>query len=90
PNLGYEVIGFVDDDPLPSREIEGIKVHGNCKRIERYLDRCRIHDILIAKPDLGRAGLSRFINRIQHRVENTLFIPDLSGVAVLGTELKHF
>lgn len=90
PNLGYQVVGFVDDDPLTVREIEGIKVHGKSSRLERYFERCGIHDILIAKSDMDKHELSRVINRLQHRVENTLYIPDLSGVAVLGTELRHF
>jgi len=30
------------------------------------------------------------INAIQHKVDNTLFIPDLEGIAVLGTKLRHF
>lgn len=90
PNLGYEVAGFIDDKSSSLREIDGIKIHHYINRIDRYIKKCGIHDILIAKPDLERERLVKIINKIQHKVENTLYIPDLPGIAVLGTELRHF
>jgi len=89
PNLGYEIAGFIDDRPS-TREIDGIRVHGFAERVDRYIRRCGIHDIVIAKPEYGRDKLAGIINTIQHKVDNTLYLPDLTGVAVLGTELKHF
>ena len=90
PNLGYEVAGFVDDEEGLPRMIDGIKVHRGVDRIERYIRRCGIQDVVIAKPELEKDRLTSIINRIQHKVENTLYIPDISGIAVLGTELRHF
>lgn len=89
-NLGYEVAGFIGERPGGRRLIDGVKVHGYLDRVERYIDRCGIHDVLIAKPDLKKKGLSDLIGRIQMKVENTLYLLDISGVAVLGTELRHF
>ncbi len=90
PNLGYEVAGFVDDDDGLPRRVDGIKVHRGVNGIERYIRRCGIQDVVIAKPELEKDRLISIINRIQHKVENTLYIPDISGIAVLGTELRHF
>lgn len=88
-NLGYEVAGFVDQNKM-HRQIEGIKVHGYMKNVERYIRKCSIHDVLIACPELEREELLEIINKVQHRAENTLYMPDLGGVAVLGTETRHF
>jgi len=92
-NLGYEVAAFIEDrGPLtgPRKKIDGIKVHGFLGKADRYITRCSIHDVLIAYPGLDKERLSTIINRVQQKAENTLFVPDLAGVAVLGTEMRHF
>ncbi|VAX34587.1 Undecaprenyl-phosphate glycophosphotransferase [hydrothermal vent metagenome] len=90
PNLGYDVAGFIDEEPNGQRDIDGVRIHRYIDKIDRYIKRGVIHDIVIAKPELDKQRLVRIINAIQHKVENTLYIPDISGIAVLGTELRHF
>ncbi len=90
PNLGYDVAGFIDEEPNGQRDIDGVRIHRYIDKIDRYIKRGVIHDIVIAKPELDKERLVRIINAIQHKVENTLYIPDISGIAVLGTELRHF
>lgn len=90
PDLGYEVTGFIDDDPTLPSKVNGLKVHCGINQIHRYIKRCGIHDILVAKPELDKDALTKIIGKIQHTVENTLFVPDLPDIAVLGTELRHF
>lgn len=90
PNLGYEVAGFIDDRPQNSGQIEGIRIHHCIDKIERYIKRCSIHDVLIAKPELEKERLTKIINTIQHRVENVLYLPELTGIAVVGTQIRHF
>ncbi len=91
PNMGYEVIGYVDDDETSKkRDINGIKVHGHFGRLERYLNNCDIQDIVIATQGIDKSSLADLINRLQHKARSVLYIPDLSGMAVVGTELVHF
>ncbi len=91
PNYGYEVIGFVDDDHEKcGRRIEGVKVHKGVDRAANYIKRCDITDIFIAMPGAGKERLQGLINNLQHKVERILFIPDMFGIAVLGTGLRHF
>ncbi|OGR53087.1 MAG: hypothetical protein A2049_05030 [Elusimicrobia bacterium GWA2_62_23] len=89
PNLGYAIAGFVDDKPSED-EISGHKVRRHLEKLERYITFGGIHDVIVAKPELPREKLVELINHIQHKAENTLFIPDISGIAVSGTELRHF
>lgn len=89
PNLGYEVAGFIDDNPS-TKEINGIKVHKGLKHIERYARSAGIHDAIIAKPELSGKELSELINHVQHKVENTLFLPNIAGIAVAGTQIRNF
>jgi undecaprenyl-phosphate galactose phosphotransferase len=90
PNLGYDVAGFIDEEPNGQRDIDGVRIHRYIDKIDRYIKMGVIHDIVIAKPELDKQRLVSIINAIQHKVENTLYIPDISGIAVLGTELRHF
>ncbi|MFZ2196835.1 MAG: undecaprenyl-phosphate galactose phosphotransferase WbaP, partial [Thermodesulfovibrionales bacterium] len=91
PNYGYEVIGFVDDDPAKfGKKIEGVKIHKGVDRAVNYIKRCQIEDLFIAMPGAGKERLQGLINNLQHKVENILFVPDVFGIAVLGTSLQHF
>lgn len=89
PNLGYKIAGFIDDAP-GSEEICGFRVRPGIEKVERYIRSAAIHDVAIAKPELDKRELAKLINRIQHKAENTLYIPDITGIAVSGTELRHF
>ena len=85
-NLGYEIAGFVDENPGTR---QGIKVHGFIDRADKYVKRCRINDVLIAA-DLSGDRMGSLVNRVQQKAENTLFVPDLAGVAAMGAEFRHF
>ncbi|MGB9716314.1 MAG: undecaprenyl-phosphate galactose phosphotransferase WbaP [Thermodesulfovibrionales bacterium] len=90
-NLGYKVAGFLDDDPgKVGRLIEGIKVHKGIDKVERYIGRSGINSVIIAMPGAGKERLNHLINSLQHKAENILFIPDILGIAVLGTKIQHF
>ncbi len=90
-NLGYNVVGFLDDDPEKSgNRIDGIKVHKGIDKAERYIGRSSINTVVIAIPGATKEKLLEIINRLQHKSKNIFFIPDISGIAVLGTKLQHF
>jgi len=90
-NLGFDVVGFLDDDPQKIGErIDGIKIHKGVDMAEKYINRCAINNVIIAMPGCEKGRLIVLINRLQHKAQNILLIPDLFGMAVLGTNLQHF
>jgi undecaprenyl-phosphate galactose phosphotransferase len=90
-NLGYKVVGFLDDDPEKTGTlIDGVKVHRGIDKAERYIGRSGINTIVIAIPGASKERLNEVINNLQHKTENILFVPDIMGIAVLGTRLQHF
>jgi Undecaprenyl-phosphate galactose phosphotransferase WbaP len=91
PNLGYEVVGFLDDRPRKSgATLGGYKVHNHLDQVERYLVACDIHDVVIALPDRDKDLLNSLVTRLQHKAASVLYFPDYSGIAVIGTEIRHF
>lgn len=90
-NLGMNVVGFLDDDPGKiGKNIKGIKIHPGVDKAEKYIGRCGIEDIIIAMPGCEKNKLISLINKLQHKTQNILLIPDLFGITVLGTNLQHF
>jgi undecaprenyl-phosphate galactose phosphotransferase len=89
-NLGYEVIGFVDDDEGSERAVEGVKVHRGIEHVDRYIGPCNVSDIFIAKPEMGADRVEGLINKVQFMVERVLFVPDVHSIPVIGTEIHHF
>jgi Undecaprenyl-phosphate galactose phosphotransferase WbaP len=91
PNYGYEVVGFVDDDPAKfGQRIEGVKIHRGIDKAFNYINRCNLEDLFIAMPGAGKERLQGLVNSLQHKVERIFFVPDIFGIAVLGTNLQHF
>jgi len=91
PNYGYKVIGFLDDDETKTgMRIEGLKVRRGIDRATSYLKSGNVSDVIIAMPGAGKERLQNLINSLQHKAERILFVPDMHGIAVLGTSLQHF
>lgn len=90
-NYGYEVLGFIDDDPeIQERKIDGLKIHRGLDKAERYIQRCGIQDVFVAIPERGWEKMKRILNSLQHKAERILFVPGISGIALLGISIQHF
>jgi undecaprenyl-phosphate galactose phosphotransferase len=91
PNYGYDVLGFVDDDPEKfGTFIDGVKVHRGIDRAAAYVKGCNVEDLFIAMPGAGKERLQGLINNFQYKVNRVFFVPDIFGIAVIGTNLQHF
>ena len=90
-NYGLNVVGFIDDDPnKKGMKLENIKIHSGVDKAQKYIGRCGIEDVIIAMPGCSKNRLISLINKLQHKAQNILLIPDLFGITVLGTNLQHF
>jgi undecaprenyl-phosphate galactose phosphotransferase len=90
-NLGLDIVGFLDDDPKKiGKRIGQVKIHKGIDKAEKYIARCGIDEIVIAMPGCKKEQLISIINRLQHKAQNLLLIPDLFGLTILGTNLQHF
>jgi undecaprenyl-phosphate galactose phosphotransferase len=89
-HMGYDVIGFLDDDDKKRGEmIEGKKVFGRVKHFPRFVKDLNIVTVIIAMPSLSPERLSHLTANVQNHSPNTMVIPDLRGIALLNTGLVH-
>ncbi|MBI5050997.1 MAG: undecaprenyl-phosphate galactose phosphotransferase WbaP [Nitrospirae bacterium] len=89
--LGYEIVGFLDDDPAKKGQlVAGKKVFGNTRHLSKFVEMLTIETIIIAVPSLAIDKLTGFVGYVQKYAKRVIFIPNLKGIALLNTELYHF
>ncbi|HET6515388.1 MAG TPA: undecaprenyl-phosphate galactose phosphotransferase WbaP [Thermodesulfovibrionales bacterium] len=89
-HMGYDVIGFLDDDESKKGTIiGGKKVFGRVKYFSRYVNELGIKTVIIAIPTLTPQRLTSLTASVQNHAVNTIVIPDLRGIALLNTDLLH-
>lgn len=65
-SLGYELVGFLDDDPnLSGRRVHGVRVLGSGRDLARIADEHKPDEILIAMPSLDPAAMNVLVRTIQ-------------------------
>lgn len=89
-HMGYDIIGFLDDDPgKVGSSIHGKKVLGKVSEYPRFIREFRIKTIIIAIPSLPPDKISALTAGVQNYAANTMLIPDLRGIALINTDLFH-
>jgi len=89
---GYEVLGFVDDDPsLHERRLNGRLVYSP-DRLYRIIGKLNITDILLAIPStdrIRRREILRFLEPMSVRVRTLPGLEDLAYGRIRASELKE-
>lgn len=89
---GYEVLGFVDDDPsLHKRRLNGRLVYSP-DRLYRIIGKLNITDILLAIPStdrIRRREILRFLEPMSVRVRTLPGLDDLAYGRIQASELKE-
>ncbi len=89
-HMGYEIIGFLDDDEKKrGTTICGKKVFGAVRHLPRFVKELDIKTVIIAMPSLPPEKMTALTTWVQGYAVNTMIIPDIKGVALLNTELLH-
>ena len=89
-HMGYDVIGFLDDDKQKvGKTIHGKEVFGYVEEFSRFINELGVKTAIIAIPSLSPERLSALVAGVQNSTVNTMVIPDLKGIALLNTDLSH-
>ena len=66
PQLGLEIAGFVDDDPVKrGKQIAGLPVLGRLEDLDRVIDARRIEEVVIAMPTAPGSTVRRLVETCQ-------------------------
>ncbi|MGD9158039.1 MAG: nucleoside-diphosphate sugar epimerase/dehydratase [Desulfobacteraceae bacterium] len=62
PELGYRIVGFIDDDPIKSRRnIHGIPVLGNRDELKLHSQQVNAQELLIAMPSISSRDMRNIV-----------------------------
>lgn len=91
--LGYSVIGFLDDSTLHKKSVmikgKSYKIYRGIKNIEKFVKLLQIETIFIAHPYTEQQELTEFVNEIYKHVKRVVVIPNIKGVAIFNSELHY-
>lgn len=96
PYLGYEVVGFLEDDPRKKHKtfiIKGntsVRVLGGFNDAQEVMHRLGVRHLVVAAPGMPAQELVKLVNRLQREAASVLVIPDLFGVPVNSAEIDYF
>jgi len=89
PDLGYEPVAFVDDDPAKiGRPQLGLPVRGPLASIPQAIADLEVEEVVVAIPELPRERLFHLIAMCEGRVQSIRLVPDLFGLASVGVEAE--
>jgi Undecaprenyl-phosphate galactose phosphotransferase WbaP len=89
-HMGYDVVGFLDDDEKKlGMTVGGKKVMGELRDFQKFMKDYEINTAIIAMPSLPPEKLSSLVADVQNYAVNTMVIPQLKGIALLNTDLFH-
>lgn len=95
PYMGYQIIGFLDDDPKKRHKTFAVKgdkvpVLGGFKQAEHIMSAMDVRNLIVAVPGLPAEKLVTLVNRLQQASESVLVVPDLFGMPVMCAEADFF
>ena len=87
--LGYEVLGFLDDDPHKQGKVfHGAKVLGKISDLNKISQQFRSKDIMIATPHLPRKKLKELITACEEISDSMWLIPRSGDIISEGVDLE--
>lgn len=90
PHLGYNVVGFVDDNPAKyGCYLQGVKVFGDTYSIPQLVSKLSIDSILIAIPTAKREEIKRIYDSISGLPVKLLILPGIYEIIGGNVTISH-
>jgi len=87
--MGYEVIGFLDDDPQKiGKKFLGVEVLGPVSRFEEIANTYKFKDIMIATPHLPRKKLEILLSKCARLSDSMWLIPRSGDFITEGVDIE--
>ena len=84
----YNVIGFLDDNPISDKILDKYKLFGKINEAEKIVKNSHVQNVIITAPGMERDKLQQLITNVQPHVRNLSYVPDLIGIPMAGVEAQ--
>ena len=84
----YNVVGFLDDDPISEKIVARYKVLGKVEDAESVLQDSTVQTVIITAPGMERDKMQKLITTVQPHVRHLAYVPDLIGTPMVGVEAQ--
>jgi exopolysaccharide biosynthesis polyprenyl glycosylphosphotransferase len=86
PNLGYEVVGFVDDTP-GRKEIAGLPVLGPTAQVSFLIRENNVQEVIIGLPEASHAQTLDLISQCEREKATVRVFPDVFQIMTSGISI---
>lgn len=87
--LGYRVVGFLDDDPgKSSKSFDGVPILGSLRQANEVLEREDIDQVIIALPLEAHRKMMRLLREIGRECVELKLVPDVLQYATIKATLE--
>lgn len=87
PELGYQLVGFVDDDPAKCEDIGRAKAFGPTEKIARVVETEHIDQVIITLPWLSHSKVLDILAHCQRRQVSFRIVPDLFQLSLSEVDI---
>ncbi|EKU79343.1 undecaprenyl-phosphate galactose phosphotransferase WbaP [Veillonella seminalis] len=88
PIMRYEIVGFIDDNPVCKNLIKKYPLLGGFCDIDDIVSQTKIQHVIVCAPGLSPDKLIALINRLEILVKNVSFVPELIGLPVANVSVQ--
>lgn len=87
PELGYQLVGFVDDDPGKQEDIGRAKAMGGTDNVAAVVERERIDEVIITLPWMSHSKVLGIMSQCQRRQVSFRIVPDLFQLSLSQVDI---
>lgn len=89
PELGYQVVGFVDDDPEKRQDIGRFKALGSTSDVPRLVEDLAVDEVIITLPWMSHNKIMSIMSHCQRRGVEFKFVPDLFHISLSQVDVEE-
>ena len=87
PELGYQLVGFVDDDPAKQEDIGRAVALGSTDNVSDVVDEKRIDQVIITLPWMSHSKVLDIMAHCQNRQVSFRIVPDLFQLSLSQVDI---
>ena len=88
PIMRYNIIGFIDDNPISKTIAKTYPILGGFSEIDSIIDATKVQHVIVCAPGLEAKRLIALVNSLEIMVKNVSFIPELMGMPAANVHVQ--